>query len=167
MLDGWYLCVPCTLYNGTCLTWGVMSALNMQSSDIYVLLVFLAFAPSFWEECEMKSLTANTCIPSHQVSSRFSRICAIKMKRQICIFFIPLFPLPKRNVCVMILLWLDRKTPRPGGQQWYDGASAFSHSLLVYHPPPNLSVCASTRLQTSVFPPGWLQGRRLCRPIIN
>ena len=43
----------------------------------------------------------------------------------------------------------------------------FSHSLLVYHPPPNLSVCASTRLQTSVFPPGWLQGRRRCRPIIN
>ena len=25
---------------------------------------FLAFAPSFWQDCEMKSWTANTCIPS-------------------------------------------------------------------------------------------------------
>jgi len=25
---------------------------------------FFAFAPSFWQDCEMKSWTANTCIPS-------------------------------------------------------------------------------------------------------
>jgi len=30
----------------------------------------------------------------------------------------------------------------------------FSDSLLPYSPPPNHSVCASIRLQTSVFPPG-------------
>ena len=166
MLDGWYLCVPCMLYNGTCLTWGVVSALNMQSSDIYLLLVFLAFAPSFWQDCEMKSWTANTCIPSGVFA--FSRICAIKMKRQICIFFYPIFFPCLNKMCVWCFYYdLIEKHHAPGVNNDTMVPPAFSHSLLVYPPPPNLSVCASTRLQTSVFPPGWLQGRRRCRPIIN
>ena len=113
MLDGWYLCVPCTLYNGTYLTWGVMSALNMQSSDIYLLLVFLAFAPSFWQDCEMKSWTANTCIPSG-VFAFFSHLRHQNEKTNLH-FFIQFFFLPEQNVCVIFLWWLDRKTPRPEG----------------------------------------------------
>ena len=35
---------------------------------------------------------------------------------------------------------------------------ALSHSLLTYRPPPNLSVCASTRIQSLVFPPGCAHG---------
>ena len=85
MLDGWYLCVPCFLYNGTYLTWGARSALNMQSSDIYLILVFSHLRHPSGRT--VKWNPGRRTRASHQVSSRFSRICAIKMKRQICIFW--------------------------------------------------------------------------------
>jgi hypothetical protein len=165
MLDGWYLCVPCTLYNGTYLTWGVMSALNMQSSDIYLHLVFLAFAPSCWQDCEMKSWTANTCIPSG-VFAFFSHLRHQNEKTNLHFFIQFFFCLNK--MCVWF--FYDDLIEKLHAQRVNNDTMvppALSHSLLVYHPPPNLSVCASTRLQTSVFSPRWLQGRRRCRPIIN
>ena len=97
-----YLCLPCMLYNGTYLTVG-----------IFVCRVFCIMAHT-WHEVQgqpwicshqtsiYSSFSSHLRHPSgrtvkwnpgrrtrasHQVSSRFSRICAIKMKRQICIFW--------------------------------------------------------------------------------
>ena len=154
------------LHNGTYLTWGARSALNMQSSDIYLLLVFLAFAPSFWQDCEMKSWTTNTCIPSG-VFAFFSHLRHQNEKTNLHFFGSQIFSC-LNGMCVWWFYYdLIEKHHAPVVNNDTMVPPAFSHSLLVYHPPPNLSVCASTRLQTSVFPPGWLQGRRRCRPIIN
>jgi hypothetical protein len=50
---------------------------------------------------------------------------------------------------------LVKNDTKPGGTNSDRTAlAALFHSLLMYSPPPNRGVCASTRLQTLVFPPG-------------
>ena len=127
---------------------------------------FFAFAPSFWQDCEMKSWTANTCIPSG-VFAFFSHLRHQNEKTNLH-FLDPNFFPALNEMCVWWFFYdLIEKHHAPGVDNDTMVPPGFSHSLLVYHPPANLSVCASTRLPTSVFPPGWLQGRRRCRPVIN
>jgi hypothetical protein len=49
--------------------------------------------------------------------------------------------------------WVEKRNPR-GVNSDTMSLGALSHVLLTYRPPPNRSVCASTMLQTLVFPPG-------------
>jgi hypothetical protein len=77
------------------------------SSDIYLHLVFLAFAPSFWQDCEMKSWTANTCIPSG-VFAFFSHLRHQNEKTNLH-FFDVFWIFFKIQICLFILIDLFRR----------------------------------------------------------